>query len=484
MPAYRLYPMQQGVCLLENQFAQEELSRQKLYLADVAEIMKVRARGPVPLAYVRTYGCQQNVADGEKIKGQLAEMGFSFTDSPEEADFILFNTCAIREHAEDRVFGNVGALKNIKRRHPSLIIAVCGCMTEQEHVAERFRKSYPFVNIVFGTHVIHRLPEMLYAAVTDSKRVFLRGGDGQDVLEGLPIRRDGRSRAWVTVMAGCDNFCSYCIVPYVRGREKSRHPDRIVEEFRQLIASGYKEITLLGQNVNSYGKGLPEQVNFAQLLQAIDAIPGEYRLRFMTSHPKDASKELFDTIAGSRHIPHHIHLPFQSGNDRVLREMNRHYDREQYLSLIQYARKVMPDVSFTSDVIVGFPGETYEEFQDTLSLIREVEFTSLFTFIYSPREGTKAAIMPDPVSHQEKTQWFAELLQVQEEIAARRSAAMVGETYRVLVEERNEKSGLLSGRTASSVVIDFPGGEELIGQYAQVKVTAARSWMLSGELAE
>lgn len=232
MPAYRLYPMQQGVCLLENQFAQEELSRQRLYLADVAEIMKVRARGPVPLAYVRTYGCQQNVADGEKIKGQLAEMGFSFTDSPEEADFILFNTCAIREHAEDRVFGNVGALKNIKRRHPSVIIAVCGCMTEQEHVAERFRKSYPFVNIVFGTHVIHRLPEMLYAAVTDSKRVFLRGGDGQDVLEGLPIRRDGRSRAWVTVMAGCDNFCSYCIVPYVRGREKSRHPDRIVEECR------------------------------------------------------------------------------------------------------------------------------------------------------------------------------------------------------------------------------------------------------------
>ena len=469
---------------MENQLAQEELSRQKLFMADVAEMMKVRARGPVPMAYVRTYGCQQNVADGEKIKGLLSEMGFSFAETPEEADFILFNTCAVREHAQDRVFGNVGALKNIKRRHPGTIIAVCGCMTEQEHVAERFKKSYPFVNIVFGTHVIHRLPEMLYTTLTDSKRVFLRGHEGEDVLEGIPTRRDGTSRAWVTVMLGCDNFCSYCIVPYVRGREKSRRPEEIVKECRQLIEAGYKEITLLGQNVNSYGKGLEEPVNFAELLRRIDAIPGDYRIRFMTSHPKDASRELFDVMAHSQHIPHYIHLPFQSGNDRVLREMNRRYNREQYLELIRYARSVMPDISFTSDVIVGFPGETYEEFQDTLSLIREVGFTSLFTFIYSPREGTRAAKMPDPVSREEKTQWFAELLKVQEEVAAQRSAAMVGQTYRVLVEERNEKSGLLSGRTASSVVIDFPGGEELIGQYAQVKVTAARSWMLSGELAE
>ena len=469
---------------MENQLALEELSRQRLFINDVAEMMKVRARGPVPVAYVRTYGCQQNVADGEKIKGLLSEMGFSFADSPEDADFILFNTCAVREHAEDRVFGNVGALKNIKRRHPSTIIAVCGCMTEQERVVERFKKSYPFVNIVFGTHVIHRLPEMLYTAITDSKRVFLRGHEGEEVLEGIPTRRDGTSRAWVTVMLGCDNFCSYCIVPYVRGREKSRHPEEVVKECRQLIEAGYKEITLLGQNVNSYGKGLEEKVNFAELLRRIDAIPGDYRIRFMTSHPKDASRELFDVMAQSQHIPHYIHLPFQSGNDRVLKEMNRRYTREQYLELIRYARRVMPDVSFTSDVIVGFPGETYEEFQDTLSLIREVEFTSLFTFIYSPREGTRAATMPDPVSHQEKTKWFGELLKVQEEIAARRSTAMVGQTHRVLVEERNEKSGLLSGRTASSVVIDFPGGEELVGQYTDVKVTAARSWMLSGELAE
>ena len=472
------------VACLQDRETQQILSQQAAYMADVRERMKTRARGDKPLAFVRTYGCQQNVADGEKIKGLLAEMGFSFTDGPEEADLILFNTCAVREHAEDRVFGNVGALKHIKKRHPSVVIAVCGCMTEQEQVAQRLKKSFPFVDLVFGTHVIHRLPEMLSTCLSQEKRVYLHGEDGEEVLEGLPVRRDGTSRAWVTVMVGCDNFCSYCIVPYVRGREKSRRPEEIVKECRQLIEAGYKEITLLGQNVNSYGKGLEEPVNFAELLRRIDAIPGDYRIRFMTSHPKDASRELFDVMAHSQHIPHYIHLPFQSGNDRVLREMNRRYNREQYLELIRYARSVMPDISFTSDVIVGFPGETYEEFQDTLSLIREVGFTSLFTFIYSPREGTRAAKMPDPVSHEEKTQWFAELLKVQEEVAAQRSAAMVGQTYRVLVEERNEKSGLLSGRTASSVVIDFPGGEELIGQYAQVKVTAARSWMLSGELAE
>ena len=433
---------------------------------------------------MRTYGCQQNVADGEKIKGLLAEMGFAFTDGPEDADFILFNTCAVREHAEDRVFGNVGALKNIKRRRPSVIIAVCGCMTEQEHVAERLKKSYPFVNIVFGTHVIHRLPEMLCTNLTQSQRVFLRGCEGEEVLEGIPIRRDGNFRAWVTVMYGCDNFCSYCIVPYVRGREKSREPQHILEEFRELVAAGYKEITLLGQNVNSYGKGLKEDINFAGLLRQLDAVDGDYRIRFMTSHPKDASKELFDVIANSRHIPHFIHLPFQSGNDRVLKEMNRRYTREQYLELIRYARSVMPDVCFTSDVIVGFPGETYEEFQDTLSLIREVEFVNLFTFIYSPREGTRAAKMPDPVSHQEKTKWFAELLKAQEEIAVKRSQAMVGRVERVLVEDRTPRTGLLSGRTAGSLMVDFPGGDELLGQFATVKVTAAKGWTLTGELAE
>jgi len=461
---------------------ENRLSRPLPFLDDVAEIMKDRAGGEVPMAFIRTYGCQQNVADGEKIKGILAEMGFSFTEEPEKADFILFNTCAVREHAEDRVFGNVGALKNVKRRNPSVLIAVCGCMTEQEHVAERLKKSFPFVDIVFGTHMIHRLPEMMYTAISGSRRVFLRGGEEARILEGLPVRRDGTSRAWVTVMVGCDNFCSYCIVPYVRGREKSREPEAVYREFKGLVDAGYKEITLLGQNVNSYGKGLEESINFAQLLRRLDSIDGDYRIRFMTSHPKDASEELFDVMAQSRHIPHCIHLPFQSGNDRILKEMNRKYDREKYLSLIRYARKVMPDISFTSDVIVGFPGETYEEFQDTLSLIREVEFTNLFTFIYSPRKGTKAAELPDPVSHKEKTEWFAELLRAQEEIAARRGQEMVGKKERVLVEGMDEKTGLLSGRTAGGLVVLFPGESGLVGEYAETEVTEAKGLQLRGVL--
>ena len=270
------------------------------YMQDVADIMRIRARGEKPLAMVHTYGCQQNVADGEKIKGQLAEMGFSFTEDPEEADLVLYNTCAIREHAEDRVFGNVGALKNVKRRHPSLLVALCGCMMEQEHVAERIRKSYPFVNLVFGTHVIHRFPELLHQALVDGKRVFSRGNEEEDavIVEGLPIYRDGTTKAWVTVMYGCDNFCSYCVVPYVRGRERSREPEAILKEFRGLVEAGYKDITLLGQNVNSYGKGLKEPITFAKLLQLLDQVPGDYRIRFMTSHPKDASKAVSYTHLG------------------------------------------------------------------------------------------------------------------------------------------------------------------------------------------
>lgn len=452
----------------------------------VRQIMQVRKRGEKPLAMVHTYGCQQNAADGERMKGMLREMGFSFTDSPDEADLVLFNTCAVREHAEDRVFGNVGALKNQKRRHPGMIIALCGCMMEQEHVAERIKKSFPYVNLVFGTHVIHRFPELLLKTLTDSERVFERGDESPDqqIPEGLPIVRESDSRAFVTVMYGCNNFCSYCIVPYVRGRERSREPDRIVEECRELIVQGYKEITLLGQNVNSYGKTLSQPISFSELLRRIDAIDGDYRLRFMTSHPKDATHELMDTMAGSRHIAHHLHLPFQSGNDRILREMNRHYDREKYLSLVRYAKEKMPDLSLTSDVIVGFPGETYEEFCDTLSLIREVGFTSLFTFIYSPRKGTRAAQMPDPVSHEEKARWMGQLLKTQEEIAAARCASMVGQTVRVLVEERNEKNGLLSGRTEGSVIVEFPGEDALLGQFCAVTITQARNWMLRGQPAD
>ena len=461
-----------------------EMTREET-IEEVAQIMSIRARGAVPMACVRTYGCQQNVADGEKIKGQLEQMGFSFTEDEDEADFILFNTCAIREHAEDRVFGNVGALKNIKRRHPSLLIAVCGCMTEQEHVAEKIKKSYPFVNLVFGTHVIHKLPQLMFRTLTDGHRVFERGDDSEDktIVEGLPIRRDGSFKAWVTVMYGCNNFCSYCIVPYVRGRERSRSPQAVIDEVRSLVKNGYRDITLLGQNVNSYGKDLTPAVSFSQLLRQLDEIDGDYQLRFMTSHPKDATRELIDTIAESRHICHHLHLPFQSGSSRVLKEMNRGYTREKYLELVHYAQQRIPDLSLTSDIIVGFPGETYEDFEQTVSVIKEVGFTSLFTFLYSPRGGTRAAKLPDPVPAQEKSRWFQELLAAQEEIAAQRCAETVGTVQRVLAEERNPKTGRLAGRTGGNIIVEFEGGDELIGSFCPVRVTAARNWILNGTLA-
>lgn len=450
----------------------------------IREIMKVRLHGTVPTALVRTYGCQQNVSDSEKIKGFLSEMGFSFTDNEEEADLILFNTCAVREHAEDRVFGNVGALKNVKRRHPSTLIAVCGCMMEEEKAAGRIREVFPFVTLVFGTHVIHRFPQLLLRALTEDRRVFERGDDGEDrmIAEGLPVHRDGTVKAWLTVMYGCDNFCSYCIVPYVRGRERSRRPDAILEEFRGLVRDGYKDITLLGQNVNSYGKNLEEPVSFAALLRMLDQVEGDYRIRFMTSHPKDLTRELIDTIASGTHISRHLHLPFQSGCNRILKEMNRRYTREQYLALAEYAKQKIPGLSLTSDVIVGFPGESYEEFRETVDLIRCVEFTSLFTFIYSPRTGTRAAEMPDPVPPEEKTRWLQELCAEQEKIASLRCASSVGTVQRVLVEGENPKTGLLTGRTDGNVVVDFAGQPALIGGFADVRISSARNWILSGEL--
>lgn len=457
-------------------------SSQQEHLNLIAEIMDVRKRGSVPMAYIHTYGCQQNVADSEKIKGMLHLCGFDFTESPEEADFILFNTCAVREHAEDRVFGNVGALKNIKRRHPSVIIALCGCMMEQEHVADRIRKSYPFVNLVFGTRSLFHFPELFYNVLLTGNRTFERDVNEKTVCEGLPVLRDGDFKGWLPIMYGCDNFCSYCIVPYVRGRERSRSSAAVIAEAKDMIEKGYKDITLLGQNVNSYGKGLSEDINFAKLLKEIDKIPGDYRLRFMTSHPKDCSKELIDTIAEGTHISTHLHLPFQSGSDRVLKMMNRRYDRKKYLEIVNYAKEKIPNVSLTSDIIVGFPGETYEDFCDTLSLIKEVEFSSLFTFIYSRRKGTPAAEMEDVATAAEKSQWFNELLKTQEKIAAKRCASMVGEIHRVLIEEKNEKNGLLSCRTSGNIIVEVEGDESLIGTFKDVKITEARNWILRGVL--
>lgn len=432
------------------------------------------------MACIHTYGCQQNVADSEKIKGMLYLAGFDFTDNTEDADLILFNTCAIREHAEDRVFGNVGALKNIKRRHPSVTIALCGCMMEQKSVADRIYKSYPFVNIVFGTHSVSRFPELYYNQLVNGKRIF-DTCDDNTIYEDVPTLRDKEFKGWLPVMYGCDNFCSYCIVPYVRGRERSRSSEAVISEAKAMIEAGYKEITLLGQNVNSYGKGLDEDITFSELLKRIDAIEGDYILRFMTSHPKDCTHELIDTIAESKHISKHLHLPFQSGSSKILKAMNRRYTREKYLDIIAYAKSKIPDVSLTSDIIVGFPGETYEDFCETLSLIKEVEFTSLFTFIYSRRPGTPAAELPDVATEEEKGKWFTELLKTQEKIAADRCKSMVGSTERVLVEEVNEKNGFLSCRTSGNIIVEAQGDESLIGTFCDVKVTEARNWILRGE---
>lgn len=458
------------------------LDTQNEYINLVAEIMQIRAIGDKPMAYIRTYGCQQNVADSETIKGMLAQMGYGFTDSPENADFILFNTCAVREHAEDRVFGNVGAIKSIKKKHPSVLIALCGCMMEQEHIAKRIYKSFPFVGLVFGTHCLHEFPKMLYNSLLTGKRQFIRNNDDLLVHEGMPKLRDGQFKGWLPIMYGCDNFCSYCIVPYVRGRERSRKSEVILEEAKELINNGYKDITLLGQNVNSYGKGLDEDITFAQLLKMIDAIDGDYVLRFMTSHPKDCTKELIDTIAESRHISTHLHLPFQSGSNRILKQMNRRYTREKYLEIVNYAKEKISGLSLTSDIIVGFPGETEEDFQDTLSLIEEVGFTSLFTFIYSKRVGTPAAKMDDPTTDEEKSDRFQRLLKVQEKIAAARCGEMVGTTQRVLFEEKTKKDGILNARTSGNIVVEVPADENMIGCFGNVEITEAGNWVLKGNL--
>lgn len=455
---------------------------QSEYLNLISTIMDSRKRGDTPVAYIHTYGCQQNVADGERIKGMLYLAGFEFSDKPDNADFILFNTCAVREHAEDRVFGNVGALKNLKRKHPQTLIALCGCMMEQKHIADRMYKSFPYVGLVFGTHMLHKFPQLLYEALSTGKRVYSQGNDDSLVHEGIPIKRDGSIKGWLPIMYGCNNFCTYCVVPYVRGRERSREKEIIINEARDMISSGYKDITLLGQNVNSYGKNLKNSVPFYELLKEIDSIDGDYWLRFMTSHPKDCTKELIDTIAESKHISSHLHLPFQSGSDRILKLMNRHYDRKQYLEIVNYAKEKIPNVSLTSDIIVGFPGETYEDFKETISLIKEVEFTSLFTFIYSPRVGTPAAEMDDPVSSQEKSKWFRELLDVQEEIASKRCASMVGTVQKVLIESEKGKDGILNARTSGNIIVETKAPKELIGTFQNVEVTSAGNWILKGNV--
>lgn len=454
-----------------------EMAAQREYMHKVAALNSLREQPP--LAHVHSFGCQQNVSDGEKIKGMLAEMGYGFSGSPEGAEFVLFNTCAVRENAEDRVFGNVGALKKAKKENPDMLIGVCGCMVQQEHITEKLRRSYPNVDIIFGTHVLHTMPQIIYNALTTRKKqISIPQSDGV-IAEGIPLRRESALKASVPIMYGCNNFCTYCIVPYVRGRERSRSVEDILGECRALVKGGCKELLLLGQNVNSFGK--TEGTSFSELLKRINDIDGEFRISYMTSHPKDATRKLVDTIAACEKVTRHFHLPVQSGSNRILQLMNRGYTREHYLELIDYVKERLPDVSLTSDIIVGFPGELYEDFCETLSLIKQVKYDSLFTFIYSPRKGTKAAAMPDPVSAEEKGKWFRQLLEVQQKIGFGSYKDYVGRTLRVLCEgEGRTDPSLLTGKSRQNIIVDFDGDRSLVGEFVDVEITEALNWALRG----
>ena len=465
-----------------TRISQQEINRQREFCEKVSELIAAKAQAP--LAYVDTYGCQQNEADSERIRGYLRAMGYGFTQDENAADVIVINTCAIRGHAEDRVLGKVGALVHAKRRHPGQIICLCGCMAQESQVAEKIKQSYRHVDLLFGPHALWKFPELFYRVFTRRGRVFENTDEPGSIAEGIPVERQSGVKAWVSIMYGCNNFCTYCIVPYVRGRERSRLPEDILAECRVLAAAGCKEITLLGQNVNSYGKDLGLNMDFADLLAQVNAIPGEFLIRFMTSHPKDASQKLFETMARCEKVAPVFHLPFQSGNDRVLKVMNRIYDRAGYLDKVRALREQIPDVVITSDVIVGFPGETTQEFEDTLSLVEEVGFDALFTFIYSPREGTPAAKMDDPMPMAEKKANFQRLVDAQNAISAKKHAAYIGKTVRCLVDGLCQEEGFaLTARTPGNRLVRLEAGDEgLIGTYQDIEITGSNTWSLWGRL--
>lgn len=459
----------------------EETARQKEYMDKVRALHERRTTKP--LAYVHTYGCQQNVADGERLMGMLREMGCEFTDDTKRADIVLMNTCAIRENAEKTVYGMLGQLTHTKAANPDQIICLCGCMAQQPRVAEKVKTSYRHVDLVLGPQAEWRFPELLYRAYTERGRVFSIDDEPGRIAEDIPVYRVGGVSAWVSIMYGCNNFCTYCIVPYVRGGERSRKPEDILSEVRALVESGCREITLLGQNVNSYGKGSDFNCDFAELLRRISEIPGDFLLRFMTSHPKDASFRLIDIMAESPKIAHQFHLPVQSGSDRILKAMNRNYTREAYLSLIRYMRERMPDITITSDIIVGFPGETEEDFEDTLSILREVKYDMVYSFIYSKRRGTPAAQMENQVPDEVKSGRMTRLLARQNEISLEKNLPLVGRTLRVLVEGRSKTNPeRFTGRTQGNKIVLFDGDDGMTGRFADIRITRAAPFTLWGEV--
>ena len=461
-----------------------DIEAQNGYMAQVREYCEqlALANGERPKVFVLTLGCQQNQSDSEKLMGMAEAMGYEPTEDPEDAHLIVVNTCAIREHAEKRALSLIGQYKHIKAKRSELVIAVCGCMPAQEHRRNDIKHRYPYVDLLFGTSVIYRFPEFLCQKIKIKKRVLRDDMSEHIVAEDIPARRDSNYRAWVSVMYGCNNFCSYCIVPYVRGRERSRGAEEIIKEVRELVELGYREITLLGQNVNSYGKDLDGGVNFAGLLRELDKIEGDYWLQFMTSHPKDATTELIDVMAASKHIAHHFHLPMQSGNDKVLRAMNRRYDIEKFMGIVDYIREKMPDATISSDVIVGFPGESDEEFEDTLGAVRRAKFDMVFSFIYSARKGTPAAEM-EQLDDKLKSQRFDRLLAEQNAVSLESNRALVGKTLRVLCDGASKNdSSVINGRTEGGKIVFFDADESMKGKFVDIEIERGETFALYGKI--
>ena len=434
---------------------------------------------------ILTYGCQMNEHDSETMIAMLNDMDFEQTDRKEKADLIIFNTCCIRENAELKVYGNLGSLKRLRKKNPHLKIVVCGCMMQQPHIVEEIKSKYNYVNLIFGTHNIHNFPFLFNQTYGASKMLTEVWEEEGQLIEGLPVERKISSKAFVNIMYGCNNFCTYCIVPYTRGRERSRTPEAILHEVTTLVGQGVKEVILLGQNVNSYGKTLEEPMDFPDLLKQVSDIPGLKRIRFMTSHPKDLSEKLLEVMASRENICKYLHLPVQCGSDRLLKNMNRHYTKEQYIKIIEHARALMPEISISTDLIVGFPGETEEDNAETMDLIRRVEYDSAFTFMYSRRTGTPAAEYEEQVPEDVKNRRFKEVLGVLNPIAIRKNKSVNGQTFEVLVESYSKTNGnMLSGRSQYNHVINFEGDESLLGKIVKVKITDPRNFSLNAEIIE
>ena len=458
----------------------QEVQQQIEYTNKIRDIVTA---GAVKKACVVTYGCQQNEADSERIAGMLQAMGYEKTDKEEDADIIVVNTCAVRDHAEQRALSITGGYKHLKSKNPSLIIGVSGCMVSKKQSVDRIKRSYPYIDFTFGTEKLWQMPEILYGVMSTQKRSFCPNEGKPITMEGIPVLRENPYKAWVSIMYGCNNFCTYCIVPYVRGRERSRRPEDILREVRELVASGCREITLLGQNVNSYGKEFGGECDFADLLSRICEIEGDYIIRFMTSHPKDASRKLIDTMAANPRIARQFHLPVQSGSDRILKAMNRNYTRESYLSLIRYMREKMPDIAISTDIIVGFPGETEEDFEDTLSIVREARYDMMYSFIYSKRGGTPAAEMEDQIPAEVTGKRFPRLLEVQNEISLERNLVWENQTLRVLVDGRSKNNpDKFSGRTDGNKIVLFDADDSYSGKFVNIKITKAQTFALIGEI--